>query len=330
MNRLDFEVSRKRIEDACIDWNRHARELDTPSRPVGIVTARGEVMVGAAARAHAVECTELRGAHLMGLDLRGVDWSRRQLSGAHLDGLDLAGASLCGSDVSFCRITCSSLEDVDFDGACISSTNFTSCSLRGARGRVIGILRFAVGSLRDQHVLSGLESHLKQHGDVGGTFDRCDLRDSDLGASSDHMFWRCVLGCGGAASIGTEDRLHVDTDDDHGTLEVVRDRAGRRLGLAYVTPPVTSFGPWSHVDLSDGWWFGADLADVEMPYAELSSAVLTCADLRGTSLALSWFPDHSREPRLYAALFDDRTEFPEGFDPTSAGLIRVDGRRRTT
>jgi hypothetical protein len=126
-----------------------------------------------------------------------------------------------------------------------------------------------------------------------------------------------------------------------GVLERPRDRLGPRS-------PMLDFD-WQGVRLYRAFWrgidargvdfFGASLVEMGMRNAHLSGAIfkdavvhncvlegadLSGADLRGADLRESRLRGAIlKDARLEGALYDQKTTFPDGFDPDAAGMIRL-------
>ena len=77
-------------------------------------------------------------------------------------------------------------------------------------------------------------------------------------------------------------------------------------------------------DLTDADLSGADLTGADLSGADLKGADLRGADLRGADLREAVLT-HWLWPNadLKSAKYDDKTQFPEGFDPVKSGMKKA-------
>jgi uncharacterized protein YjbI with pentapeptide repeats len=228
------------------------------------------------------------GYSLRNVDLRGFDLFQFDLSALDLSGADLRGARLEQTDLSSANLDGAKLKGACRHGSVKWPPNFDLA----ASGMIFcGRVTYSGGPGTDGYTASAWahsEGGLKQ-GPYPFYFPPEGTAVPDLaGENWDEANWLAAWLPGSNMSKGSF---------VHATLKAAN-LTGAKLAQA---------------DLS-----GADLRDALLDDADLSGASLERADLRLTSLKGATLTGAD----LTGALYDDKTVWPDGFDPDKAGAQR--------
>lgn len=257
----------------------------------------------------------------------GVQLEHRQLRFAELSNFDLTGANFEGADLSGSDFENSTLTGANLAGAFVANTRLREATSRGLTKEQL----YSTASYQAQN-LEGIE--LQMNDLSGWDFSGQDLTNANLFLSdlADADLTRAVVA--GAELSGTT----------HGgfTKEQLYSTASyqtQNLQGIFLGPNDLTGWDFSGQNLLGATFGGADLTDANLTGANLvlsyfgpfiviiDAITLSNTDLSEANLSnahITLEGSDVSELTLTAAVYNQWTVFPDGFDPDAAGMIYVE------
>lgn len=291
---------------------------------------------------------DLNGARFDGADVRMGRFAGADLRGASLEGVKAGQANFSGARMQGVKFVKAYLTHADFSDVDLSGADLRGLELQGAVFRGATLVEADLGGA----MLAGPSAPYRGNEGSQGPGRAADLRGADLtgaklaGADLRFALFDCKTRWPAGFDPLALPLLPITSTEcpgppaktallaQPGTLREMPGRSPAREGLKVRGPQVrdvnlagvdlsganlSGFAFYS-VDLSRARLRGADLRNADLQGSNLSGTDLGDADLRGATV---WGVDFSAATftgaQLTGASFNDRTKWPDGFDPIAAG-----------
>ena len=277
----------------------------------------------------------LTDANLTDANLSGADLRFANLTNATLTRADLSNAGLTGADLSGYDLT-----NVNLSGAILTSSDLTRADLSNADLRDATLTRADLSNadLRDADLFA---ANLSNANLTDTTLTRTDLSNADL---RDATLTRANLSNADLRFANLTDTTLTDANLSDANLINAdltgADLSGYDLTNVNLSGAILTSSDLSGTNLSGANLSGANLTGSDLKDADLTRSDLRFADLSGSNLSNANLSDATlsranlsdtnlSDANLSDALYDQNTQFPTDFDPSTTAMLLVTSATQT-